>query len=181
MNKNKDVTHYSTGSKVLHWLIALIVIVMLSFSFFLQDIAKPIQPTAYMIHKSLGLTVLALMIIRIVWINHAGRPDLPATVPTWEKIFSRVVQYSMYVFLIAMPVCGWILSVTANRIPVYFGLVKVPIPGLAPNEAVSHFFSQCHTTIAWILIVLITLHIAGAVKHYLIDKDNVLQRMLPGG
>jgi len=179
MKNHKDVTHYSTGSKVLHWLIALIVIALLSFSFFLQDLAKPIQPTAYMIHKSLGLTVLALMIIRIVWIKHTGKPALPATVPTWEKIFSRVVQYSMYVFLIAMPICGWILSVAANQIPVFFGLVNVPIPGLVPNEAVSNFFAQCHKTIAWILIVLITLHIAGAIKHYLIDKDKVLQRMLP--
>jgi len=179
MQHDTGVTYYSSGSKLLHWLIGLIVIMMLSLSFFLGDFAKTVQPTAYMIHKSFGLTVLILMMLRIIWIIKTGRPKLPATIPTWEVMLARSVQYSMYVFLLAMPLCGWIMSVTAGRTPVYFGLFNVPIPGLKPNEATSHFFAQCHTTIAWILIILITLHIAGAVKHYLIDKDDVLQRMLP--
>jgi cytochrome b561 len=179
MQTHRAVTRYSTGSKRLHWLIAILVILMLSFSFFLKDLADSVQPTAYMIHKSFGLTVLALMLVRIVWIIRTGKPELPTAIPTWERMLSRIVQYGFYVLLIAMPICGWITSVAGNRIPVYFGLLKVPIPGLVPNEAVSHVFDIAHITIAWILIVFITLHVAGALKHYLVDKDKILQRMLP--
>ena len=179
MKKNRDVTSYSKGTMVLHWLIALIVLSMLSLSFFLDDLPKASKPLAYMLHKSFGLTILALMIVRIFWIIRTGKPELPKSIPRWEVILSKAVQHSMYVFLIAMPICGWMASVFGGRVPVYFGLFKLPIPGLSLDKDLSEFFNQCHEVIAWILITLITLHIAGALKHYLIDKDNVLSRMLP--
>lgn len=175
------VLHFSSGTKWLHWLVAAIVLLLLAFSFFLQDLAKPIQPNAYMIHKSLGLTVLVLMVLRIIWITYKGRPELPRSVPRWEVIFSRAIQHCLYLFLILMPICGWITSVASNRIPRYFNLFNVPIPGLLPNKSVAEFFDVSHKTIAWILIILIFLHIAGALKHFLWDKDQVLERMLPGG
>lgn len=177
MKKYKDVVNYSTGSKWLHWLVASIVLPMLAFSFFLGDLTDQIKPTAYMLHKSFGLTVLALMIIRIFWIKHTGRPPLPATVPLWEKRFSRLVQYSFYLFLILMPLAGWIMSTAANKAPVYWGLFKLSLPGISPNKALASFFAQCHTIIAWTLIALLVLHIAGACKHYFIDKDKVTQQM----
>ena len=174
------VSNYSTGSKVFHWLIAVIVICMLSGSFFLEDIPKAFQGTAYMIHKSLGLTVLFLMIARFFWIQYRGKPALPATVPAWQKIMSRFVQYSLYLFLIVMAFCGWIMSVAAERIPSFFGLFNLPLP-INPSKTLAEFMDQSHKTIAWILIAFVVLHIAGAIKHHFIDKDNVLRRMLPGG
>ncbi len=101
---------------------------MLAFSFFLDDVPKAYQGTAYMIHKSLGLTVLFLMIIRIITIFHYGRPPLPHHMPLWERYFSKFVQYSFYVFLLIMPLDGWIMSVAAERIPSYFGLFNLPLP-----------------------------------------------------
>ncbi|MDA9271862.1 cytochrome b [bacterium] len=178
MKKYRDVLNYSTGSKVLHWSIALIVIAMLSVSFFLNDLADHAKPMAYMIHKSLGLTVLILMIIRIVWLMHKGKPALPKSVPFWERSLSTIVQYSFYLLLIVMPLCGWIMSVASNKIPVYFGLFNVPLPGIVPDKAVAEFFKQCHHTIAWVILGLVVLHIAGAMKHYVVDKDKVVQRML---
>ena len=172
-------TRYSAGSKLFHWLIAIIVISMLSFSFFLDDIPEQYQSLAYMIHKSIGLTILCLMIMRLVWIHHAGKPALPKSVPMWQRFVARTVQYSLYIFLLAMPMTGWIMSVAANRTPTFFGLFNVPLP-IAPDEALAKFMNQTHTIIAWILIALIVLHIAGALKHYFIDKDHVLQSMLPG-
>lgn len=79
-----------------------------------------------------------------------------------------------------MPLSGWIMSVAANRIPSYFTLFKVPFPGVVPNEAVAELMEQVHNTIAWIIIVLLVIHTAGAIKHHFIDKDDVLRRMLPG-
>lgn len=171
------VKSYSTGSKVFHWLIAVIVIFMLAFSFFLGDLQNSVKPTAYMIHKSFGLTVLGLMILRVIWIIKSGRPKLPSHIPFAEKLLSRVVQYSLYVFLFAMPIVGWVMSAAAGKIPVFFGLFKMPLP-IAKNESLAKLMSETHETIAFILIGLIILHIVGAWKHYLIDKDEVMQSML---
>lgn len=170
---------YSSLSKFFHWFIAIVVILMLSFSFFLGDVPEQYAGTAYMIHKSFGLTVLGLMLLRIVWLLYAGRPPLPATVPNWQRFIARTVQYSLYVFLILMPLSGWIMSVAGTYIPSYFGLFNVPIPGITADEQLNKLMDQTHTTIAWIIIALLVLHIAGAIKHHFIDKDDVLRNMLP--
>jgi cytochrome b561 len=153
---------------------------MLSGSFFLGNLPEQYQPSAYMMHKSFGLTLLFLVLARFFWIQYAGKPALPKTVPMWQKILSRTVHYSLYLLLICMPLCGWVMSVAGNRVPSYFGLFQMPLP-IKANKALSEFMDQSHKTIAWILIALIVLHIAGAIKHHFIDKDNVLKRMLPGG
>ncbi len=176
----RDVVRYSAGSKFFHWLMAIVVIGMLSFSFFLDDLPETYQSVAYMLHKSVGLTVLFLMFARFFWIQYCGKPALPSTVPGWQKIMSRIMQYSLYVLLISMAMCGWLMSVAAERVPTYFGMFRMTLP-IAPNKAFAKLMDQSHKTIAWVLIVIIVLHVAGAIKHHFIDKDNVLKRMLPGG
>ena len=169
---------YSPASKLFHWLVALIVLTMLSVSFFLDVLPGTIKPTAILIHKSFGLTVLLLMVLRTLWILHSGKPALPATVAPWERALSHVVQYSLYLFLFLMPICGWVMSVAANKTPVYFGLFQVPLPFIAPSKPLAQWMFSAHRTIAFIIIALLCLHVAGALKHYFIDRDKVLQRML---
>ncbi len=177
---NSHPLRYSSGSKFFHWTIALIVIGMLSASFFLEDLPKQYAGFAYMIHKSLGLTVLFLMFLRVFWIIKTGKPSLPPTVPRWQVFLARIIQYNLYFFVFLMPICGWIMSVAAGRTPSFFGLFPLPLPGLAPNEFLAEFMGWAHLVIAWIIISLVFLHVAGAVKHYFIDKDGVVQKMLPG-
>src|SRR3990167_498034 len=155
---------YSPGSKIFHWLIALIVLTMLSGSFFLGDLPVTIKPTAIMFHKSFGLTVLLLMILRALWIIHRGKPALPATVASWERHLSHAVQYSLYFFLLLMPLCGWMMSVAADKTPSYFGLFNVPIPWITPDKSLAEWLFSAHQTIAWIIIALLCLHVAGALK-----------------
>lgn len=175
----KDVTVYSQGSKILHWIIAVLVILMLAVSFFLEDVPETYIGTAYMLHKSLGLTVLALMLIRLYWIVRFGKPPLPTSAPAWERILSRAVQWSFYVLLIIQPISGWVLSAAADRMPTFFGLFKVPTLGIAPNESLDHVSKFVHEKIAWLLVFLVFLHLCGALKHHFINKDGVLRRMLP--
>lgn len=175
---NHEVTSYSAESKVFHWLVAFIVIFMLSFSFFMEDMAKENQPVVYMIHKSFGLTILLLMILRFVWIKYRGKPVLSLNVPLWQRYLARGVQYGLYFFLIAMPISGWIMSVAAGHPPTFFNLFSVPLP-IEENEVLANTMANVHGVIAWIIISLLVLHVAGAFKHYFFDKDQVLQTMLP--
>ena len=177
MSYNKEITKYSTISKIFHWLIFIIVTLMLSGSFFLDDVPENYQGTAYMLHKSFGLIVLFLMLVRMFWIMYSGKPALPSTVSRWDKILSRIVQYSLYIFLIAQAMSGWVLSVAADKVPSIFGLYKVPLP-IQPNKILASLMDNTHKVIPWILIGLIVLHTAGALKHHFIDKDNVLKSML---
>ncbi len=171
------VTAYSSGSKFLHWLIAILTLLMLSFSFFLNDLPDQYQSSAYMIHKSLGLTVLFLVLVFFLWVKRSGKPSWPKKMPLWQKILAHAVHYSLYALLIIMPVCGWIMSVAANRVPSYFGLFKMPLP-IKESKSLAELMDQAHVAIAWILIALIVLHIAGAIVHHFIEKDNVLKQML---
>jgi len=174
---SNEVKSYSLLVKTLHWLIALAVFGMLLMGFFLDDIPEQFQSTAYLMHKSTGLTILWLMILRFIIVHITKRPALPSAMHLWEKVLSRVVQYGFYTLLILMPLSGWIMSTAANRIPSYFGLFNIPFPGISPDKQLAHFMGESHEIIAWVIIAFLTLHIAGALKHHFINKDNVLKSM----
>lgn len=176
---NRDVQHYPQGFKYLHWFVAVFVMMMLSFGFVLSYLPGSIKPLAYMLHKSVGLTLLALMLMRLMWVACLNKPALPKAMPRWQYYLARFVQYSLYFFLIAMPISGWIMATASNKIPVYFGWFSVPFPGIISNKALAHWMREAHYFIAYILLGLIALHIAGALKHRFIDKDDVLNSMMP--
>jgi len=173
----REVTEYALISRWLHWIIAVMVMMMLLCGFFLEDVPAMFIGTAFMLHKSTGLTIFLLMIIRIAVILACGKPPLPTTMPTWQVQLSQVVQHAFYVLLILMPLCGWVMSTAAGKVPVYFNWIQLPFPGIAPNHVLAEWMATCHQTIAWILIALVCLHIAAAFKHYFIDKDQIVKRM----
>lgn len=174
----KTITAYSSGSKAFHWTISVLVILMLSFGFFLDDLPKEYKPVVYMIHKSTGLTVFVLMILRFVWLQISGKPTLPASVPRWQKQAAHFLHYALYIAVISMAMFGWIMSVAAGKIPSYFGLMSLPLP-IEPNKPLAKLMLECHKITAWVLIILIVLHVLAALKHHFVDKDNVLKSMLP--
>jgi cytochrome b561 len=172
-------TRYSTISILLHWLIALLVLLMLSVGFFMADLPDTQKPMVYMVHKSLGISLIFLMLLRIGWILYAGKPALPESTPLWELALARLVQYGFYLLLIVMPVVGWIMSTAAGKPPVFWGLMEMPFPGVTKNPHLAEYMWGWHATIAWILIGMIALHVLGAMKHLIIDKNGVFSSMLP--
>ena len=178
MPASKDCTSYSTSSKIFHWLIALIVMPMVVFSFFIGDLPKPIIGTSVQLHKSFGLLVLFLMIFRVLIIIRNGKPSLSDTIPVWQRMAARLVQYSLYIALFTMPLIGWVMSTAAGKTPVFFWLFKLPLPGIPADKVLAKNMFFMHQIFAWIIISLLVLHIAAALKHHYINKDNVLRRML---
>ena len=171
-------TAYSLRSKILHWISATLVILLLIGGNLLSSLPPELKKTSIFMHKSIGLTVLILTILRIIFMLLDGRPALPVSTAWYEKVLARLVQFALYICLIMMPVSGWIMSTSAGFPPNYFGLITIPFPGFSKNPELAKLFLEVHESIAWIIISLIVLHLAGNIKHFAIDKDKVVQTML---
>jgi cytochrome b561 len=129
-------------------------------------------------HKSFGITILGLALLRLVWRWLNRVPAEPLDIPRWQRIAARVSHIGLYVLLLITPLAGWLMS-SARNFPVsWFGLVTLP-DFIAPNRPAYELLHDIHELLAQTLFWLALLHIAAALKHHFIDKDNVLRRMLP--
>ncbi len=167
----KNTSHsYGSLTKWFHWGIVILVLLMFLSGYF--DLL-PMN-----IHKLMGLSILSLMVLRIIWRLCNPTPELPPHVTKLERILSHSVQGLLYLALLAMPLSGWILATAAGYFP-HIGSVNLPMPGIPSSQNLSDWADNIHVTLAVIILVLIGLHFVGALKHYFIDRDGILQRMLP--
>ncbi|MFW2341154.1 cytochrome b [Brevundimonas sp.] len=170
---------YSQVSLILHWLIALMVIGQIALIMAHDATEGDLSRSFVMWHKSVGLSILVLTLVRLGWRIANPAIPLPAEMPRWQKNLARVTHLLFYGVLIGMPLGGWAASSAAGRDIDWFGLFNwplLPIPG--GREAAGRFMDM-HELGAKILYVLLALHILGALKHHFVDRDNVLHRMLP--
>jgi cytochrome b561/polyisoprenoid-binding protein YceI len=128
-------------------------------------------------HKSVGMTILALAVVRLVWRQNNQPPELPGTMPQWQVTASHLSHWSLYALLFAMPVTGWLMSSASAYSVSWFNLFQLP-DLVAPNPAAKEVFEGTHETLAKLLILVATVHVGAAIKHALFDKDGVLQRMV---
>lgn len=165
---------YGSIHKFLHWTIGILIIFMLIFGYFLDDF-KTIN--AFNIHKLIGLTILLLVAIRIIWVGSNGRPRIPDYVARWERVIAYTIEGLLYVCMVAMPMLGWLAVSYYGNPPMLYGhALSLPV---TPNQQYADFLMGLHRNVAVIFIGLISLHVLGALKHLIIDRDQVTQRMLP--
>jgi len=177
--KDLPAQAYDTTSVILHWLVALAVAGMFAFGWAMQLLPKGpegIRANAFNVHKSIGLTLLAVMALRLAWRMSHRAPDLPPTMPRWEKIAARVNQALMYAALFVMPLAGYLGSVFSGYPVKYFG-VTLPEWGWR-SPSLKESLSTVHLWTSFVLMGAVALHIGAALKHRWIDRDDVLQRML---
>jgi cytochrome b561 len=164
----------------LHWLIAAGIVAQVALGWWMIDIPKlPAGVRVYWfnLHKSIGLTLAALIAIRIVWRLTHRPPALPAGLPRWQARVAAVSHVLMYVCMIVMPLAGYLGSIYSGYPIRYFGST---LPGWGgKDDALKDFFSTVHYGTAWIFMSLIALHFAAAMKHLLLDRDTVFARMWP--
>ena len=173
MSLRNTYQSYGLISKLLHAIIALLVICMLSVSFFMSDIGIS---NIYTIHKLTGLSILSFAIIMLVWELFNPKPAYPITMARWEQILAKSVHHCLLLLIILMPMSGWIFSTAAGKPPMLIN-ITLPFPGIAHSQTVIHLFKDAHKVIAWIIIGLLSLHILVALKHWLLNKDGIMQRM----
>lgn len=168
-------------AKSFHWIVALLIIAMLIFGFFLEDFdGKPTQEIAYNIHKSIGIIILALVILRLGWRWWNLEPGYSASLPAFYKTIVRWAHYAIYGVIILMPFSGWVIATASGHVPHFLGWFYFPFPGISLNEPLAGLMFQVHNTLAIILIALISMHVLAALFHHFVLGDNVLIRMLPG-
>ena len=193
----QSASRYTKTAIILHWLIGLLLLAMLAFGIWMHELPKELkvesldlfnwglytvvfsEPTSlrtfyFNLHKSIGVTLLALIVFRVYWRLSHPAPDYPATLKSWEKKLADLTQKAMYLLMVAMPVSG-VLMATYSKFGIkWFGLTL--IEGLDQPE-LRDLFKEAHEMIGMTLLALIVLHVAAAIKHKVIDKDEVMKRM----
>lgn len=173
-------SRYGAVAQGFHWVVALCVIGMLIVGLLMTDMKPgPDMFKVYALHKSVGITVLTLVILRLIWKFANAHPRSLPTHQRWEKILAKLVHVFLYFAIIGMPLSGWIMS-SAKGFPVsVFGWFTLP-DLVAPSQEIGKLANQFHELTAYVLIAAIGLHFVGALKHHVIDKDGTLRRMIPG-
>lgn len=183
------VQRYTKTAMVLHWIVALLIISNVALAWIWPNLPDADVRPAINLHKSIGITILGLAILRILWRFGHRPPSLPLGYARWEVAASHVVHWGLYAILFAMPLTGWIMDSAyehAATTPMYwFGLFQWPRLGFilaldpATKKAVHDGFGAAHGLIAWAVYALFALHVAGALKHQWLDGTKELQRMWP--
>ena len=179
MQLKNDGQRYGAVAQLFHWTIVVLIVVQFILANRADDLPLGAAKIAVLAqHKSFGITILALMLLRLLWRWINPVPAEPADVPGWQRIAARISHVALYALLLVTPIVGWLMS-SARNFPVsWFGLVTLP-DFIAPNRPTYDFLHEAHELLAATLFWLALLHIAAALKHHFVDRDNVLRRMLP--
>ncbi|MGV8930835.1 MAG: cytochrome b [Luteimonas sp.] len=176
--KNTD-QQWGAVSQGFHWLIVLLVLALAIVGLTMGELPRtPKYFWVYTLHKSLGISVLALVLLWIGWRLHAGAPQ-PLPAPRWQQRVASATHWLLYALVLAMPLSGWLYDSASGLRPFrYFGLL--PMPKLvAPNQSLRDWSHQAHIWLFWILVALVAVHAAAALYHHLFQNDATLTRMLP--
>jgi cytochrome b561 len=176
-------TRYGTVAMTLHWLIALAIISLLIVGKYMHGLPNndPNKFFLYQMHKSFGITVLVLTVVRIVWRVMHPVPALPAGMPAWQRWGAHISHFGLYALMLAIPLSGWaVASSSSLGIPtMLFGAVELPHLPVGTDHDTHEFFEEAHELLGNLMILLLIVHVAAALKHHFVDRDTVFRRMLP--
>ncbi len=170
---------YPPVSKLLHWLVAACVLTTAPVAIAMGRVAQgPLQDALYNFHKSLGVLIFVLMALRLINRIAVGAPAPEPTIEPWQKALSSAVHGLLYVLLLAMPIVGYVANSAFGASTPFFGLFNLP-PIVGQNQALADQLFTVHRWVGFLVIALVGMHIGGALFHFVIKRDTVLQRMLP--
>ena len=162
---------------LIHWAMAVLIWWAAILGLTMTDMPDSFDKlTTYSFHKSLGLTVLALAVLRLVWKIANNKPLLPDTMQGWERKAAAATHHSIYLLMFLVPILGWLTNESAPFPLQYFDLFQVPNAGIGPDAA--KFFLDVHEIVAKLLLLLVIVHVLAALKHHFIAKDDILKRMI---
>ncbi len=170
---------YTLTAQVLHWLVAALMLgeVAIAWTMVLRGRADPTREAWFTLHKSVGLTILALVAVRLAWRAANPAPPLPPRMAAWERGLARVSHWLLYAILLVMPISGYLLSSAGGHTVSYFWLFDVP--DVPRSNDVARVAVQVHLLGQWAVYALFVLHVLGTAWHVAVRRDGALDRMLP--
>lgn len=177
-----EVKPYSWPARAMHWLVALLVVALFVTGKIMTERGEAglwdaTTNTLYSSHKLIGFILLWVVVLRLAYRLIAGAPPLPASIAPWQVVMSHAVHWALYGLLLVMPILGWI-GVSMFGARDIFGLFYLPEIAAVDQET-SKVVLGVHGTIAFVVVVLVGVHVAAALYHALILRDGVFQRMWP--
>jgi len=177
--RNELHASYSAFSRWVHWLTLALFVGLFAIGWYRDLLPQAMRGSALQLHKSFGITVLALTILRLIWRFTAGVPAIPADLPAWQRLGARASHVALYLLLLAQPLVGWLWSSAGTKPINFFFLVQLPWL-IGPDKSLNRTLGNLHGLIADALLVVIGLHAAAALYHHFVRKDRVLVGMLRG-
>lgn len=178
MSLRSDGRQWGSVAKFFHWIVALGILVNGVWGLLMTDMAPSMNKiTIYALHKSIGLTILALFALRLTWrLYDRAPPDVP--MPRWQRIVAHATHILLYGFILAIPLSGWIFNSLHGYPLQWFKLFNLPALA-AKNDELSEVAGEVHEWLFYLLLLVLVGHAGAALKHHFFDRDNVLRRMLP--
>jgi cytochrome b561 len=178
-NQRNPPTRYTAVAQLFHWVIAALIVTQFALAWTADDLPLGMHKLALLArHKSVGMTILLLAILRLLWRFRNPPPELPAGMTPIERTVARATHIAFYLLLFAMPITGWTMSSAKNYSVSWFGLFTWPNL-IAPNDAAFNVLKSTHDYLSYALFSIAVLHILAALKHHFWNKDDVFLRMLP--
>ncbi|CDG80993.1 cytochrome b [Janthinobacterium agaricidamnosum] len=171
---------YTKTAMLLHWLIALLIIAAFTLGLVMTGIPgfSPSKLKYFSWHKWLGVTVLGLACLRVLWRRFNVPPPHPLNMPVWQKKAADGMHIVLYLLIFGVPVSGYLFTLAAGIPVVYLGLFQLPV-FMAPNPELKPLLREIHYLLNMTMAAAVAAHVLAALKHQFIDRDGVLQRMLP--
>jgi cytochrome b561 len=170
---------YSRTAIALHWIVAILIIFNLCYGLYTVNLPfSPQKLKLFSYHKWVGVTIFTLAAARLLWRLWHPAPALPAGMKPWEMKAAHAAHVLLYVLFFAAPLTGWLFSSAAGFQTVYLGVLPIP-DLLSKNKELADVLRIAHHWINYAMAAVIVLHVAAALKHHFIDRDDVLTRMLP--
>lgn len=171
-------TRFTALQRLLHWLMAISILAMLFIGVGMVSTVMPKYVPLLATHKTLGIAILVLALIRIAVRLRSGTPPLPRDLPVPMRLAAKLSHYALYALMIAMPLLGWGMLSAGGYPVVLFGNIHLP-PILPHSDALHTLLWNAHFTLAFAFFALILLHIAAGLFHALVRRDGVFESMAP--
>jgi cytochrome b561 len=173
---------YGSFTKALHWLMAALIVTLVIVGLYMGDLGRedPLRRGLYNLHKSLGVSVMFLIIVRLAWLRISPAPSLPAVFTEKEIRLVSLIKATLYLLMVLIPVSGYLMSVAGGHPVSFFGLFDLPSI-MGKSKDTHEIFENLHSFLADVIIGAVLFHVAGAVKHRIQDKNgesDILNRML---
>jgi cytochrome b561 len=178
MLRNSTVS-WGWPAKVLHWIGALAILILLVHGWWMTHVTpRPERLANYAWHAALGYDLLVLVVLRLLWRWFNVVPDLPPNTKPWERFAAHAGHVGLYVLMFVVAATGWAVAVTA-RIPMTTDLLGLSfVPTIALERSTRNLIEGTHEVLAYVTAALVLVHIAGALRHHLVKKNDVLRRMV---